>query len=236
MARTATRNRSTKETSIEVSINVDGSGQSSVSTGIPFYDHMLDQLARHGGFDLTVAAKVIYISILITQSKMLRLPLAKHCAKRSGTKQASGVLLVAHFHWTKHSLRYRSISVGVHLFRGMLSCQNACHSEAQLLIRPWQNTRSHHWQRPQTLHCMSICEQAEMCITSSRQHLKDWLAAYEMQYALTRQEYRPQRAFFRDTTTAYCGARLRNRQSALGAKSVRTSWGSRSSYDIAFPN
>ncbi len=57
MARTATRNRSTKETSIEVSINVDGSGQSSVSTGIPFYDHMLDQLARHGGFDLTVVAK-----------------------------------------------------------------------------------------------------------------------------------------------------------------------------------
>ena len=57
MARTATRNRSTKETSIDVSINIDGSGQSSVSTGIPFYDHMLDQLARHGGFDLNVAAK-----------------------------------------------------------------------------------------------------------------------------------------------------------------------------------
>ena len=57
MARTAQRNRSTKETSIEVSIDLDGTGTSDISTGIPFYDHMLDQLARHGGFDLTVQAK-----------------------------------------------------------------------------------------------------------------------------------------------------------------------------------
>jgi len=57
MPRTATRSRNTKETSIEVSINIDGSGTSDISTGIPFYDHMLDQLARHGGFDLTVHAK-----------------------------------------------------------------------------------------------------------------------------------------------------------------------------------
>ena len=56
MARTAQRTRSTKETSIEVAINLDGSGTGDVSTGIPFYDHMLDQLARHGGFDLTVRA------------------------------------------------------------------------------------------------------------------------------------------------------------------------------------
>ena len=56
MARTAQRNRSTKETSIEVSIDLDGTGTSDISTGIPFYDHMLDQLARHGGFDLTVRA------------------------------------------------------------------------------------------------------------------------------------------------------------------------------------
>ena len=57
MARTAQRNRSTKETSIEVSINLDGTGTGDISTGIPFYDHMLDQLARHGGFDLTVRAE-----------------------------------------------------------------------------------------------------------------------------------------------------------------------------------
>mgnify|MGYP006268135129 CR=1 FL=1 len=56
MARTAQRSRSTKETSIEVSIDLDGSGRSDISTGIPFYDHMLDQLARHGGFDLAVKA------------------------------------------------------------------------------------------------------------------------------------------------------------------------------------
>ena len=57
MARTAQRNRSTKETSIEVSINLDGTGTGDISTGIPFFDHMLDQLARHGGFDLTVRAE-----------------------------------------------------------------------------------------------------------------------------------------------------------------------------------
>jgi imidazoleglycerol-phosphate dehydratase len=56
MARTALVKRSTKETTIEVSINLDGTGVGSVSTGIPFYDHMLEQLARHGGFDLSVQA------------------------------------------------------------------------------------------------------------------------------------------------------------------------------------
>ena len=56
MSRTARVTRTTKETSIDISLDLDGSGTSQVSTGIPFYDHMLDQLARHGGFDLTVAA------------------------------------------------------------------------------------------------------------------------------------------------------------------------------------
>ena len=56
MVRTATRRRATKETTIEVAIDLDGDGTTSISTGIPFYDHMLDQLGRHGGFDLTIAA------------------------------------------------------------------------------------------------------------------------------------------------------------------------------------
>jgi imidazoleglycerol-phosphate dehydratase len=57
MTRTATITRATKETNIEVSITLDGPARSDVSTGVPFFDHMLDQLARHGGFDLVVKAK-----------------------------------------------------------------------------------------------------------------------------------------------------------------------------------
>jgi imidazoleglycerol-phosphate dehydratase len=55
--RTARRSRSTKETSIELSIDLDGSGRTEVSTGLPFFDHMLDQIGRHGGFDLTLKAE-----------------------------------------------------------------------------------------------------------------------------------------------------------------------------------
>jgi imidazoleglycerol-phosphate dehydratase len=55
--RTATRARSTKETAIDVSISIDGSGIIDVATGIPFFDHMLSQLGKHGGFDLRVQCK-----------------------------------------------------------------------------------------------------------------------------------------------------------------------------------
>lgn len=52
--RRATRSRTTKETDIEIVIDIDGSGSADCSTGIPFFDHMLAQLGRHGGFDLVV--------------------------------------------------------------------------------------------------------------------------------------------------------------------------------------
>jgi imidazoleglycerol-phosphate dehydratase len=55
--RKGTIKRATKETAIEVELNLDGSGNSSVSTGIGFLDHMLDLLARHSRIDLTVRAK-----------------------------------------------------------------------------------------------------------------------------------------------------------------------------------
>lgn len=55
--RTATMHRATKETDIRVELRIDGSGEVDVATGIPFFDHMLSQLGRHGGWDLLVAAR-----------------------------------------------------------------------------------------------------------------------------------------------------------------------------------
>ena len=57
MARTATVERKTKETLIRVAIDLDGVGNSTISTGIGFYDHMLESFARHGGFDLEIETK-----------------------------------------------------------------------------------------------------------------------------------------------------------------------------------
>ncbi len=54
--RTASRQRSTAETSIEVHIELDGTGTVDISTGLPFFDHMLSQLGRHSGIDLRVQA------------------------------------------------------------------------------------------------------------------------------------------------------------------------------------
>jgi imidazoleglycerol-phosphate dehydratase len=54
--RAAARRRKTKETAIDVELVLDGAGAVDVETGLPFFDHMLSQLGRHGGFDLTVKA------------------------------------------------------------------------------------------------------------------------------------------------------------------------------------
>jgi imidazoleglycerol-phosphate dehydratase len=57
MPRTATIHRKTKETDIHLRLALDGKGKSSVSTGIRFFDHMLDLVARHGAFDLKIDAR-----------------------------------------------------------------------------------------------------------------------------------------------------------------------------------
>ena len=55
MARTADVKRDTKETQVRVRLDLDGTGASTITTGIGFFDHMLESFARHGGFDLEVA-------------------------------------------------------------------------------------------------------------------------------------------------------------------------------------
>jgi imidazoleglycerol-phosphate dehydratase len=56
-ARTASLRRDTLETQIEVSVNLDGTGRASFETGLPFLEHMLDQVARHGLIDISVRAR-----------------------------------------------------------------------------------------------------------------------------------------------------------------------------------
>jgi imidazoleglycerol-phosphate dehydratase len=57
MKRRANQHRETKETTVGVALVVDGDGLTKVDTGIPFFDHMLDQLGKHAGFDLVIDAK-----------------------------------------------------------------------------------------------------------------------------------------------------------------------------------
>ena len=57
MSRTATVARVTKETEVQVDLELDGSGTSSSDTGLPFFDHMLEQLGKHAGWDLSISCK-----------------------------------------------------------------------------------------------------------------------------------------------------------------------------------
>ena len=69
MPRSATIHRKTNETDVRLKLNLDGRGKSQVTTGIRFFDHMLDLVARHGAFDLEITAKGDLTWTSITLSK-----------------------------------------------------------------------------------------------------------------------------------------------------------------------
>ena len=94
MARTAQVTRNTKETQITVSTNLDGSGNARLDTGIPFFEHMLDQVARHGLIDLEITAKGdLHIDVYYTVED-IGITLGQAFAKAVGDK--SGIRRYGH--------------------------------------------------------------------------------------------------------------------------------------------
>ena len=87
MARTAEVVRDTNETQIRVVINIDGTGQQKLNTGVPFLDHMLDQIARHGLIDLDITANGdLHIDAHHTVEDV-GITLGQACAKAMGDKK-----------------------------------------------------------------------------------------------------------------------------------------------------
>ena len=107
MTRTAQRSRNTKETSIDLVLNIDGTGVTAISTGVPFYDHMLDQLGKHGGFDLTIAATGdLHIDTHHTVEDVA-IVLGEAFREAVGAKEACDVSRAGCIHWTKRWSRSR---------------------------------------------------------------------------------------------------------------------------------
>lgn len=88
MSRTATITRTTKETDIAMTLSLDGSGKSKISTGIGFFDHMLDGFTRHGLFDMKLSVKGDLYVDSTTRSKIPGSCSAMRSARQSVTKKA----------------------------------------------------------------------------------------------------------------------------------------------------
>ena len=89
-ARTASLTRTTSESSVELEINLDGTGVGEVNTGVRFYDHMLLSLAKHSLIDLRVKATGDSTSTPTTPSRTSPSSSATHCARPSATSGSRG--------------------------------------------------------------------------------------------------------------------------------------------------
>jgi imidazoleglycerol-phosphate dehydratase/histidinol-phosphatase len=99
--RKATFQRKTNETQIEIELNLDGSGENDITTGLGFFDHMLEQIAKHALMDLKISCKG---DLHVDEHHTLKMSLSrweKHLKKLSVTKWVfSGTVL--HCRWMKH--------------------------------------------------------------------------------------------------------------------------------------
>lgn len=103
MSRVGRVERTTKETSVVVEIDLDGTGRVDVSTGVGFFDHMLDQLGRHGLFDLTVKTDGdLHIDSHHTIEDTA-LALGAAFRQASATRSASTASATARSRWTSPS-------------------------------------------------------------------------------------------------------------------------------------
>ena len=99
--RTARVERKTKESHVLVEINLDGQGIIDVATRVPFFDHMMSQLGKHSGFDLTVKTTGDVEVILTTALKIRHWHLDRLYVKRWGIRPAFVVLVTPWFHSMK---------------------------------------------------------------------------------------------------------------------------------------
>lgn len=101
MKRTAECRRTTKETDINLLLNLDGRGYAEISTGIGFFDHMLDGFARHGLFDLTCRVKGDLEVDCHHTIEDTGIVLGTAVREAVGTRRASSASETAFFLWTK---------------------------------------------------------------------------------------------------------------------------------------
>ena len=101
LSRTAKIHRETRETQISVSVDLDGTGASKLQTGLPFFDHMLEQVARHGLIDLDIKASGDLDIDATTRSKTSASHWGRQSRRPSESPVVSTATVTPMYPWTK---------------------------------------------------------------------------------------------------------------------------------------